>query len=59
MAPQQPERNVRMLIGDVAPKLVELTEQVLADDMWARPDLSKPDRRLITVAALVALNRTE
>ena len=28
-------------------------------DVWARPGLSPRDRRLITVAALVALNRTD
>src|SRR5580765_1346875 len=47
------------LIGDFAPKLVELTDDVLFGDVWERPGLSKRDRSLITVAALVALNRTE
>ncbi len=46
-------------IRDVTPKLVKLTEEVLFGDLWERPDLSKRDRSLITVAALVALNRTE
>ena len=43
----------------VAPKLVELTEQVLFGDVWERPGLSKRDRSLITCAGLVAMNRTE
>jgi 4-carboxymuconolactone decarboxylase len=47
------------LIGDVAPKLAELTDQVLFGDVWERPELSKRDRSLITVAALVALNRPD
>jgi len=47
------------MIGDIAPKLADLTDQVLFDDIWERPDLSKRDRSLITVAALVALSRTE
>jgi 4-carboxymuconolactone decarboxylase len=47
------------LLGDFAPKLSELTQQVLFGDIWERPGLSKRDRSLITVAALVALNRTE
>src|SRR5580693_4732374 len=51
--------TVRDRIGDVAPKLVDLTEKVLFGDVWERPGLSKRDRSLITVAALVALNRTE
>jgi 4-carboxymuconolactone decarboxylase len=49
----------RQLIGDFAPKLVELTDDVLFGDVWERPGLSKRDRSLITVAALVALYRTE
>jgi 4-carboxymuconolactone decarboxylase len=51
--------NVRERIGDVAPKLADLTEQVLFGDIWERPGLSKRDRSLITVSALIALNRTE
>jgi len=47
------------MIGDFAPKLVELTDDVLFGDVWERPGLSKRDRSLITVTALVALNRTE
>lgn len=47
------------LIGDFAPKLVELTDQVLFDDVWERKQLSKRDRSLITVAALIALNRPD
>ena len=47
------------MIGDFAPKLVELTDGVLFDDMWERKELSKRDRSLITVAALIALNRTD
>jgi 4-carboxymuconolactone decarboxylase len=49
----------RKMFGDVAPKLVELTEDVLFADVWERKELSKRDRSLITVAALVALNRTD
>lgn len=45
-------------IGDVAPKLVELTDGVLFGDIWERPGLSKRDRSLITVATLVALYRS-
>jgi 4-carboxymuconolactone decarboxylase len=46
------------MIGDVAPKLVELTDEVLFGDIWERPGLSKRDRSLVTVAALIALYRT-
>jgi 4-carboxymuconolactone decarboxylase len=47
------------MLGDFAPKLVELTDDVLFGDVWERPELSKRDRSLITVAALVALNRPD
>lgn len=50
--------KAQQLIGDVAPKLVELTDTVLFGDVWERPGLSKRDRSLATVAALVALYRT-
>ncbi len=60
MATKQSEpSNVQKMIGDVAPKLAELTDEVVFGDIWERPGLSKRDRSLITVAALVALNRTE
>lgn len=52
-------KGAQNLIGDFAPKLVELTDQVLFDDVWERKDLSKHDRSLITVAALIALNRPD
>jgi 4-carboxymuconolactone decarboxylase len=45
--------------GHVAPKLAEVTDEVLFGDIWERPGLSKRDRSLITVAALVAMYRLE
>lgn len=47
------------LIGSFAPKLVDLTDRVLFDDVWERKQLSKRDRSLITVAALTALSRPD
>lgn len=47
------------MIRPIAPKLVDLTDNVLFGDVWERPGLSKRDRSLITVAALVALYRGE
>lgn len=55
----KPSKAAEQLIGDFAPKLVELTDRLLFDDIWERTELSKRDRSLITVAALVALNRPE
>jgi 4-carboxymuconolactone decarboxylase len=46
-------------IGDFAPKLVSLTDDVLFGDVWERTALSKRDRSLITVAVLIAGGNTE
>ena len=46
-------------IGDFAPKLAQITDDVLYGDIWERPELSKRDRSLVTVAALIALNRPD
>ena len=59
MASQPRKVTARDMIGDLAPKFTELTDHVLFDDVWERSELSKRDRSLITVAALVALNRTQ
>ncbi len=58
MTDKQPSAAQRAL-GDFAPKMVELTDQVLFGDIWERPELSKRDRSLITCAALVATGKTE
>ncbi len=49
----------RSAMSEVSPKLAELTADVLFGDVWERPGLSKRDRSLITVAALIALYRTD
>lgn len=45
--------------GVVAPKFVELTNQVVFDDVWRRSDLSPRDRSLVTIAALAATGDDE
>ena len=55
----KPSNAAQQLIGNFAPKLVELSDRVLFDDVWERKELSKRDRSLITVAALIALNRPD
>jgi len=55
----EPTSAAAKLLGDFAPKLVQLTQDVLFADVWERKELSKRDRSLITVAALVALNRPD
>ena len=49
----------RNVMQEVSPKLAELTADMLFGDVWERPELSKRDRSLITVANLVALYRTD
>lgn len=51
--------EARTVMRDVSPKLADLTADVLFGDVWERSQLSKRDRSLITVAALVALYRTD
>jgi 4-carboxymuconolactone decarboxylase len=56
--PKEPSR-AQQLVGDVAPKLAELTDNVLFGDIWERAELSPRDRSLVTVAALIANGNTE
>lgn len=51
--------RAQQLIGDFAPKMVELTDEVLFGDVWARPELAPRDRSLITVASLITSGSTE
>ena len=41
--------------GAVAPKFVQLTNDVVFDDLWRRSDLSLRDRSLVTIVALAAM----
>ena len=56
---KEPPSAATKLLGDFAPKLVQLTDDVLFADVWERKEMTKRDRSLITVAALVALNRPD
>jgi 4-carboxymuconolactone decarboxylase len=56
MADQQ--TPMRAPWGDIAPRLTEITDDILFGDVWQRPGLSPRDRSLITVAALIALYRS-
>ncbi len=59
MSESQEPTPVQKLIGDFSPKMVSLTDDVLFGDIWERTELSKRDRSLITVAALIAGGNTE
>ena len=58
-APSPAVAAAREKVRKVAPKLIDLTEKVVFGDVWERPGLSKRDRSLITVAALMATYRPE
>lgn len=46
-------------LARIAPKLAELSQQVLFDDIWQRDALTPRERSLITLAALTALGRVQ
>ncbi|RJG23438.1 carboxymuconolactone decarboxylase family protein [Massilia cavernae] len=54
-----PATRAQQMFGDISPKLAELTDKVLFGDVWERPGLSKRDRSLVTVSALIAMNRAD
>ncbi|HXB54554.1 MAG TPA: carboxymuconolactone decarboxylase family protein [Vicinamibacteria bacterium] len=54
-----PPTPAQRLIGDFSPKLIQLTDDVLFGDVWARPQLSPRDRSLVTISALIAMNRPD
>jgi 4-carboxymuconolactone decarboxylase len=58
-APAGQPTPAQRLMGDLAPKLAQLTDDVLYADVWARPQLTPRDRSLVTISALVAMNRPD
>jgi 4-carboxymuconolactone decarboxylase len=51
--------RAQQVMGDVAPKLAQLTDSVLFGDVWGRHGLSRRDRSLATISALIAMNRPD
>jgi 4-carboxymuconolactone decarboxylase len=49
--------GARDAFGHIAPKLAEITDEVLFGDVWERPGLSKRDRSMLTVTTLIVLSR--
>ncbi|MGD6752002.1 carboxymuconolactone decarboxylase family protein [Streptomyces sp. BH105] len=54
-----PKQSAPKELETIAPKLVEVTNDVLFSDIWERPGLSPRDRSLVTVSVLAALYRSE
>ena len=51
--------GAQKMFGEFAPKLAQLTDDVLFGDVWERPELSPRDRSLVTITALVAGGNSE
>ncbi|WP_241591717.1 carboxymuconolactone decarboxylase family protein [Rosenbergiella epipactidis] len=49
----------RVTLASVAPKLAELSNEVLFNDIWKREALSLRERSLVTLGALTALGRDQ
>jgi 4-carboxymuconolactone decarboxylase len=47
------------LVGDISPKLAQLTDGVLFGDIWERPGLAKRGRSLATITALITQRASE
>jgi 4-carboxymuconolactone decarboxylase len=55
--PPQPTSPAREAIRGTVPKLAEISDTLIYGEVWERPGLSRRDRSLITMAALLALGR--
>lgn len=59
MVDEKEPSGAQKMFGDFAPALVRYTDEVLFGEVWERSELSKRDRSLITVAALLTGANTE
>lgn len=46
-------------LAAVVPALTDYTDRILYNEIWERPILSKRDRSLITISALISMYRPE
>ncbi|XXD09654.1 carboxymuconolactone decarboxylase family protein [Klebsiella sp. R445] len=54
----KPEDNTHSVVADVAPAMAAYAERFIQKDLWNRPELSRRDRSLVTVAALISRHDT-
>ena len=59
MSDQAQPSAARQMLGDFAPKLVDVTDDVLFGDIWKREEMSPRDRSLVTITALVVGGNAE
>jgi 4-carboxymuconolactone decarboxylase len=57
MSKENEPSGAQAMFGDFAPDLVHFTDDVLFGQVWPNEALSRRDRSLVTVSALVALYR--
>jgi 4-carboxymuconolactone decarboxylase len=57
--PAQPTSPAREAIRGTVPRLAEISDTLIYGEVWERPGLSRRDRSLITVAALLAMGRDQ
>jgi len=55
----KPPVPAREAVRAVVPRMIELSENLIYGDIWERPGLSKRDRSLMVIAALIASYRPE
>jgi 4-carboxymuconolactone decarboxylase len=55
--PEDKQTGAQAMFGGFAPDLVHFTDDVLFGEAWPNEALSRRDRSLVTVSALVALYR--
>lgn len=53
MTNRDQQSAIQQMMGDFAPKIADLTDDVLFGDVWERPELGRRDRSLATIASLV------
>ena len=46
-------------VQPVVPKLIEVVDKTIYGDIWERPELSKRDRSMVTIAALIGMRQTD
>jgi 4-carboxymuconolactone decarboxylase len=55
----QPASPARERVRATVPKMIDIADKVIYGDIWERPNLSKRDRSLMVISALVASYRPE
>lgn len=52
------QKDTHGAVAEVAPAMAAYAERFIEKDLWNRPELSRRDRSLVTIAALISRNDT-